>query len=323
MNSIKIFLSILVSTIAFSCSNSKEEEAVLKVDYQIAIGSFKDLTINTDGNVYALSVLLVPNSDTQKLELNKIAPDGTSTTLYDEGCSSLDMPKITHDSFGKIYWTDSQQGKIFSFTENQAPYLVYTIQGAVQQENAQLSEFSYLKDNTFAFYDAKLNNFKLFSQSQQTDYVVAGSGNYGVQDGNGLDASFVWITGMKTDNNAIYTINNYQYIRKIDCNSATYNVSTLCNFVNQGTILDLAIDADEVIYALVQGKGICKLINGELTLYKGGIEDITSANAVKTSKIDWTSFRKIFIKNNDLYLVGGTNYFDLTLTKISNFKEKL
>jgi hypothetical protein len=99
--------------------------------------------------------------------------------------------------------------------------------------------------------------------------------------------------------------------------------STLCNFVNQGTILDLAVDADEVIYALVQGKGIFKLINGEMTLYKDGIEDITSINAVKTSKIDWTSFRKIFIKNNDLYLVGGTNYFDLTLTKISNFKEKL
>jgi hypothetical protein len=323
MNSIKIILSILVSTIAFSCSNSNEDEAVLKVDYQIAIGSFKDLTINTDNHVYALSVMSIPNSDTQKLELNKIGPDGTSTTLYDEDYSILNTPKITHDSFGKIYWTDSQQGKIFSFTENQAPYPVYTIQGATQQENSQLFEFSNLNDNTFAFYDAKLNNFKLFSQSQQTDFVAAGSGNYGVQDGNGLDASFIWITGMKTFNNAIYTINNYQYIRKIDCNSATYNVSTVCNFANQGTILDLAVDADEVIYALVQGKGICKLTNGELTLYKGGIEDITSANAVTTSKIDWTNFREIFIKNNDLYLVGGTNYFDLTLTKISNFKEKL
>lgn len=315
----KLTILFLLSVLLFSCSKeASENRPTLTVDYVTDIGRFKDLTINTDNNVYAFSVN--NNSGTENIELQQISPNGTNNKVFNSDAYSYNYPKITNDNFGKLYWTSgSLTAKINSFSDNFTPVTIYTMQGA-DQLNIGLYEFSNLTDDTYAIYDGNVRKFKLYSKNQNTDFVIAGSENYSILDGIGANAAFVWVSKIKTFNNAIYAVESNHYIRKIDCNTMDYTVSTIYNLYNE-EILDFAIDANEDIYTIVQNKGIYKLTNGSYSIYKNGVETIKALNNNKSSTINWTKFTNIYIKNNDLYLVSGD--YEKTLTKISNFKEKL
>jgi hypothetical protein len=293
----------------------------LKVDYVTDVGYFRDLTINTDNAVYAFSVFNY--SGAQKMELQRITPDGRSNKLVSVN-PNHGNPRITNDNDGKLYYIGGfgdLSGRIRSFSVDYTPSTIYTMQGA-DQLNVLMYEFRNLTDDTFAIYDDHLKKFKLYSKSQNTDFAIAGmdNGPWQMIDGIGANANFIYAKRMKTLNNVIYFIDSSRYIRKIDCSSEDYNVSTIYN-LNYHDIEDFAVDANEDIYAIIRSKGIYKLTNGSYSVYKDGVENIKSLNNNESSTIDWKAFTNIYINNNDLYLVSGP--FKNKLIKISNFKEKL
>lgn len=312
-----IFLSLAILCVTISsCTNdTSDNEKYLTVDYKTDLGFFKDVTVNTDNNVYALSV--IPETDEEKLVLQKITPDGKPTRLFQTSSYFNDFPKITNDLNGKLYWTASIQGRINSFTDDYQPSTIYTMQGA-EQLNIRMDAICSLTDDSFIVYDGNARRFKRCSKTLNTDFPIAGSDTYAVVDGVGANAGFVQINAMKTLNNMVYVLDSGRYIRKIDCNSTNYTVTTT-NDLYYEIIQDFAIATNEDTYAIVKNKGICKLENGTYTVLKSGTEKIRASNNKEISTIDWNAFSKIYIKDNDLYLISGYG----TLTKISNFQEKL
>ena len=317
MKKIKSLCLLSLSLLFLSCSNNESnEENSLKVDYKIDLGFVKDLTINTDNNVYAISV--VPSTNVENIELQKITSDGKITKLYNQDSYYYQNPKLANDSSGKLFWTtDNLSGTIYSFSNDYLPFGVYTFQGA-DQMNLRMNGICSLNDNTLVVYDDGEKKFKRYNPNSNTETAIAGSDNYAMIDGNGLNAGFLQLSNIKSYNNVIYAIDSNQYIRKIDCNSADFMVSTIYNLYYE-TIVDFAIDSNEDIYAIVQNKGIYKLSNGNYAVFKDGTENIKTINDAKSSTIDWTKFNRIFIKNNDMYLISSYG----TLTKISDFKDKL
>ena len=317
MKKFKFICALVLVLLSFSCTkeDSKNEKS-LTVDYKLDLGFFKDLTINTDGNAYILRT----KSDgiEEKFQIQKITPAGKTTLLYNQSSYYYQDTNITNDLSGKIYWTSNNLlGNIYSFSNNQLAEISYTMQGT-EQFNIRMDEFGNLNNDQFVVYDGGLRKFKLYSKSQNTDFVIAGSENYAVVDGIGANAGFLWIQRINTLDNNIYALDSQQYIRKIDCNTSAYNVSTVYN-LNYETILDFAVDSNHDIYAILRFKGIYKLSGGSYSVFKNGTEKGKTLNGGKSFSIDWTQFNRIFIKDNDMYLVSGYG----TLTKISNFKEKL
>lgn len=316
MKTITSLCLLLLFAVMTSCSkDNTENEKYLTVDYKTDLGFFKDLTINTDNKVYALST--VSGTDEEQLELQKITADGKMSRLYNTPSYFNDAPKITHDDSGKLYWTALMKGAIYSFTNDYQPVPFYTMLGADQLQ-VRMDALCSLSEDTFAMYDGNLRKFKLYSKTQNSDFPIAGSETYAVVDGIGANAAFVWVQQMKALNNAIYALDSQRYIRKIDCSSPDYNVTTLYDSYYD-IIVDFAIADNQSLYAIIKNKGICKLENGHYTVLKSGTEKIQTANNNAVSTIDWNAISKIYIKGSDLYLISGYG----TLTKISNFAEKL
>lgn len=311
-----IFFTLLCLLLVSCSTEHPKNESYLQVDYRVDLGYFKDLTVNTDHHVYALSLISGASGD--QLELQKISPDGNPTSLYRYDAYFLNHPKMTNDASGKIYWTaDNLNGTIYSFMSNYQPFTVYTMQGA-EQMNLRMNELKTLNNNTLVVYDSQFRKFKLYSQTLNTDFAIAGSDTYAVIDGMGSQASFVFVSRINTLNNVIYALDAQRYIRKIDCNTNDYQVSTLYDLYAD-VVLDFAIATNGDVYALIQNKGIYKLSNGNSSVFKSGTEKIKTAHKNGFTTIDWSDFTKIYISENDLYLVSGYG----TLTKISNFTEKL
>lgn len=310
-------ITVVFGLLFLSCSpDEHQNDSYLKADYRVDLGFFKDLTINTDGNAYTLAV--IPALNGEELELKSITPQGNATSLYKHDAYFLSHPKITHDHLGKLYWTaDNLDGAIYSFYSNYVPFTAYTLQGA-EQMNVRMNELSHLNQGNFAIYDSNLRKFKLYAQNLNTDFIIAGSDTYAVTDGMGPQASFMSISRINTQNNAIYALDTQRYIRKIDCNTSDYQVSTIYDLY-QDVVIDFAIAANGDLYALVQNKGLYKLSGGTSHVYKSGIEKIKTTNNDELTTIDWSALNKIYISGDDLYLVSGSG----TLTKISNFTEKL
>ncbi|GAB3715742.1 hypothetical protein [Flavobacterium koreense] len=315
MKKIKSLLLLAVIFVISACSKDEfVDEGYLKVDYKIDLGFFSDLTINTDNNAYVLSTV---GGTPEMKSLIKVNPSGTSTELYKRDADFFSWPKIANNSEGKIFMTNSDlQGKIYNFSDDFQQLSYHTMQGA-SQWNLRMDGFCSLPDDTFIILDNNSKLIKRYYPNLNTETVIAGSGSHQITDGTGLNSGFSWFSKAISFNNSVYIIDE-NYIRKIDCSVPSYPVSSPY-ILYYKDILDIAVDSNQDIYAIVNKEGIYKLSNGTITLFKNGVENIRTLNNNTLSAIDWTKFNRIYIKNNDMYLVSGYG----TLTKISNFKNKL
>lgn len=315
MRKIKTILLLSVFVLISSCSKEDEfvDEGYLKVDYKIDLGLFSDLTVNTDNNVYALSTL----SGTPEMKsLIKVNPSGNISELYKRDADFFSWPKIANNSVGKIFMTNSNlEGKIYNFSNDFQQLNHYTMLGA-EQFNIRMDGFCSLPDDSFIILNNNSKLVKRYYPNLNIETVIAGSVNQ-IIDGTGTSAGFSWCTKAVSSNNFVYIINE-DHIRKIDCSDPNYPVSSPY-ILNNKDIIDIAVDSNQDIYAIVHREGIFKLSNGTVTLFKNSTENVRTSNNNTLSSIDWTKFNRIYIKNNDMYLVSSYG----TLTKISNFKNKL
>lgn len=316
MKNFKIFLSVIVSGILLSCSKSEDftDEGYLKIDYKTELGIFKDLTVTNDNNVYALSVV---GSNPEMMALQKVTSTGTKSELSQWDAYHFLAPLLSHNSVGKIYMSNNNLGgKIYSFSNSFALQTDYTFDGAWQY-TIRMDGFCNLPDDTFVMFDNNSKKIKRYSPALNSEAIIAGSGNYGTTDGIGTNAEFSWFGHSVSHNFDVYVIDNDR-IRKIDCSSPDFTVTTPYTIYNE-TILDIAVDVNGDIFALVNNKGIYKLSNGSVTVYKNGVENCRTLNDNSLHSIDWKKFNRIYIKNNDLYLTMDYG----TLLKISDFRNKL
>lgn len=316
MKTVKLILSVIAIGIALSCSKSDDfvDEGYLKIDYKVDLGFFNDLVVNTDNNVYALTVVA---GETDNMTLQKITPFGMKSELSRWDAYHFMYPLLSTNSQGKIYMSNNNlEGKIYSFTSEYVRQTEYIFDGA-EQYNIRIDGFCSLPDNSFVTFDNNSKKIKRYDPSLNSESIIAGSGNPQITDGIGTNAGFSWFGKSVAHNNNLYVIND-DHIRKIDCSTPNYSVSTPYIVYNE-EISDIAVDSNEDIYALIRNKGIYKLSNGFVTVYKNGIENCRSINDNSLSTIDWKKFNQIEIKGTDLYLVDGNG----SLIKISNFKTKL
>ncbi len=316
MKIVKIVLSVIAFSIALSCSKSEEliDEGYLKIDYKVDLGLFQDLVVNTDNNVYALTVI---GGETDNMTLQKVTPFGMKSELSRWDAYHFMSPLLSANSQGKIYMSNNNlEGKIYSFSNDYVRQTEYIFEGGLQLSK-RIDGFCSLPDNTLVVFDNTSKKITRYFPNLGTETTIAGSGNYQIVDGIGSAAGFSWFGKSVSHNNILYVINE-DHIRKIDCSTPDYSVSTPYIVYNE-EILDIAVDSNEDIYALIRNKGIYKLSNSIVTVYKNGIENCRSINNNLLSTIDWKKFNRIEIKGNDLYLVD----YNGNLLKISSFKTKL
>ena len=334
MNKLKI---VALAFLIASCSKNDpfvDQTNYLEVDYQVAVGIVTDLTVNTDNNAYLFSYdgSVFPYVTT----LNKVTPQGqisTETTLATAtyGSPSTTTFGLANSSQGVLYWTalywtaldtNSNRNKVFNFSSNYATVSSYTMStGSAPTPNTiALNKICNYGDDTFIVYDKANRMLKRYIPSAPTDSFLAGSTANGFTDGTGASAGFGDVSKIVAKNRIIYLIDgNKKYIRKVVENNNNFTVTTLVSNYSDD-IIDIGIDANNDLYALVDRKGIYKLsASNQLELFTNRDYPYKYGGIISGGNFQFTAVNRMFIKNNDMYLVA----YDSRFYKISNFKSKL
>lgn len=325
----KKIVLLVMTIITFSCSkenNVDPNEGKLVVDYDVDFYSgndqieFNDLTITSTNDVF----LLLDDRTNFKILLSKVSSNGVKSEVLNNLRNFLGNGiNITSALNDKLFFNSDaadNRNKIFSYDNIQLNSYAMTDNGPNYINKAQNIAMSRYSNNSIVVFDNNNKTLKFYLPENNLESTIAGSGNNSITDGDGLNASFKFVSKIVCKNNKIYVIDDYKNLRKIEFINNVYKVTTLISNYNS-TIDDIAIDSNNDIYASVIGLGILKLNSTTNTFEgfkEGGVNTITQ-DKTKTGFISWSNgITGMYINENDLYVLNGAR-----LVKISNFKTKI
>lgn len=322
----------IASLFIISCSNENENQDPFKnhlvVDYDINFYSqnqndqieFDDLTFTSTNDIY----VLLNDKTNFKTLLSKVSENGTKNEVLNNLRSSLgNGVNITSVLNGKLFFNSDaadNTNKIFSYDNSPLNSYAMNANGPNYYNTAQITAMSRYSNNSIVAFDYNNKTLKFYLPENNLESTIAGSGSAAITDGNGLNASFKYVSKIICKNNKIYVIDDGKNLRKIEYINNVYNVTTLVSNFSEN-MDDLAIDSNNDLYVLVNGKGILKLNNTTNTLdvFKTGYVNTRSQDETTLGSINWEyGISNMYINESDLYLLNSAR-----LIKISNFKSKI
>jgi hypothetical protein len=333
-----------LALIVISCSKNEGDLPKpygIKIDYRaypFAI-SISNLTVNTDNSVYAILYDPLPQGGVQ-YTLKKITQTAEVTDLgVFKGIGENQLMGIANSSNGNLFVTStgyydskSSAGKVFSYNNNFSLLNTYTmsVPNSPNPPTVNLTNICNYGDDTYFVFDGTISSMKRYFPNQNLDAFIAGANTTGtseIVDGIGLNAKFLGVSKIISENNIVYVIDGTKAIRKIEDTSKGWKVTTLIASTTD-VYKSIAIDSQNNFYVLVEKKGIYKLDTQTNTLsgFKSGVMDVNYITSVPQSTftinnqytINFNNVQSMFIKNDDLYLEE-----EHALFKISNFQSKL
>lgn len=323
------FLLLTALCIGFySCSDNGNDDYdplkdLVEIDYVADLGYFKDMTINTDGAVYALAY--DQSATTSAYPVKKVLADGSISLLnISWGDHFGNTLRITNTNDGKLYWTSDMspdRDKILTFSDNFSGIGTIKIKGTDGPFSPapRLTAIAPYENNSLVVFDVSYRQLKRYYFSLNTDIVMAGSEKDEVKDGVGLKAGFSYVNRILPYGNILYVLDKSKNIRMVEMQESLPKVTTVLAD-SPVEIRDMAIDADGNFY-LATTQGLYTLKKGskniKLITEKGSV-DIKTKDG-KPNTLHFSVIDNLYIKGNDLYFVTGHG----TLNKISDFKNKL
>ena len=317
-------LFLLIGTF-FSCQKKEDSyledpyKGKLKVTYiEEAKGWVKNIALHNE-DLYFIRQdpfigKIVSKGNTSSVTVTK----SENFNINDDGSS------VAFSDSGDIYYTKGRLGphKIFKYTPStqQTTEIEVNYTPSYFGGREGILALTRYNSNEFMFFDFYSKTIKRYFHNLGTIVDVMGSGRDEISDGTGINASFRGIFQMAVFGKDIYVIDGKKSIRKIEPEGTSFKVTTLLKNYS-GTINDLAIDDDGVIYVVARNQGILKFnpTTNKLEDYLSGkyIELKTPKSGLGYNDVDF-DIDVISIKGKDMYLA-----FSTTLIKIANFKEEI
>ena len=311
----------------------EEIKGEIKADYIVENNNATDFIVNNDNVVYQLG----PTSDEKGsfyIGLKKVDSEGKETVLKYLDFGNFFYGRLSLTNNGDLLLVSQgnelDSDKILRFENNFSelnPFYTMDPISSPFASKINLLTISNTVSNTYFVFDYNAGNIKRVIPELSGDVFVAGSGKNEVKDGAGLTVGFGVVLKIVALNNVLYLIDNkyestsgtYQSsnIRKLEYVNNEWRATTLISTTTENAYTDLAFDSNNVLYVILQGKGIYKLNlqDNTLSLFKDGEIKLGAGNKHVTVNLQHAELLRI--KNNDLYLLSSYK-----LVKISDFQTK-
>ncbi|MBF7092630.1 hypothetical protein IUY40_13925 [Flavobacterium sp. ALJ2] len=307
-----------------SDATTAEVKGEIKADYLVDVVLTSDFVIGNDNVTYKIS------EGTNGIELIKIDLEGNAILLNTLDFLKFNSSRLTMSNDGAVLLVvmnnSGDSDKIFRFENNFLELNPFYTMKPISSPFAKkigLNSICNNNDNTYFVYDNNNKEIKRVIPSLSTDAFVAGSGKSEIKDGTGLDVGFGSVNQIISHDNVLYLIDNLNTgtvinstIRKLEYVNNQWKVTTLISSTTD-RYDEMAFDANNELYVLVDRKGIFKLNlqDNALTSFKEG--GIKIGNKNSHISFDAGFCERMKIKGNDLYLISVNR-----LIKISDFQTK-
>lgn len=315
-----------------SGNTNQLQKGEVKADF--ILNNVDDFVINNDETAFFVGQ--TPNDKDYLVKFQKIDKNGNLTLLKGITNPNLLSSRLAVTPTGDfliIAYNDPLEGdKIFRFENNYTEInLFYTMKPVSSPfaNKIKLTAITENNDKTYFVFDYGNRQIKRFIPELNSDVFVAGSGKNVIVDGAGLDAGLASVSKIISHNNVLYFIDNLytentltsSNLRKLENVNNQWKVSTLLSTTAiDESFKDIVFDSNNDLLVL-KGKGIYKLnlSDNTLSLFKDGEIKVVafSKNSSSRTTVDFNYVESFKIKNNDLYLVTGSNFI-----KISDFQTK-
>ncbi len=255
----------IISVSVFSCSsdsepNVQEDKSSIDIDYIVNVGFIADFSINNNNEIIFLRQ--GNSSGDVNLSLRKISETGKESILDNPDFSLWgNSMGITYSKNNdNIYYvTDVEEtgSNIYIYSVDMASTSTYSMKpiSSTFSNPIRMNVIESLGDNTYVVFDYSSLSLKRYIPDLNTDVIIAGSNNSSITDGEGLNASFKYVSKMTSHNGVIYLIDDLNNIRKVEEINNKFNVTTLIsNYSDEFS--DLTIDKNGNLLVLTQSDGI-------------------------------------------------------------------
>lgn len=342
-----IFLSFCLSI--FSCDSKNNEPLLnqgIKPDFFIELNHVHDMVGGIDNSLYALE-LATEFSDngaqSNPIYIKKISKNGTVIIINEmlpfRSFTTTDDGGITIAPEGTPVCVSDNSNIIYHFNQTLEELYETEVTSLVPDDIAKFDIIEAYNNDSFLVYDSNAAVLRSFDYDIKTSSFELGNpGNKIIQDGVGSEVSFSDVSKILVNNDIIYIVDNYRFVRKITNTTEGYKVETIANTNQLGRITDFTLDKtnDEFVVSINQETGF----TGRAGLYTLNIDGGDTFNLLAESTISldlteldsdfdfsgvkefglgfWGQIDHIYIDGNDIYF----EQFDFII-KISDFRNKL